>query len=72
MGEPLFNALGGDHRTGPWQRTGAVGEGGPGHLDDTCGGVLQPRRRAGSPWLMDCCDEEAGRKRQSSLTFDLQ
>ena len=31
--------------TGPWQRTGAVGEGGPAHPDDTHGGALQPRWR---------------------------
>ena len=27
MGEPLADPLGGDHSAGPWQRTGAVGEG---------------------------------------------
>ena len=43
MGEPPPDPLGGDHRTEPWQRTGAVGEGGPAHPDNTCGGVLQPR-----------------------------
>ena len=32
-----------DHRAGPWQRTVAVGEGGPAHPDDTLGGALQPR-----------------------------
>ena len=26
----------------------------------------------GSPWLLDRCDEEAGREKQSSSTFDLQ
>jgi len=26
----------------------------------------------GSPWLLDRCDEEAGREEQSSPTFDLQ
>ena len=67
--------LGGDHRTGPWQRTGIVGEGGLAHPDDTCGRALQPRWRTGftgSPWLLDRCDEEAGREEQSSPTFDLQ
>ena len=34
---------------GPWQRTGAVGEGGPAHPDDTLRGVLQPRWKTGSP-----------------------
>ena len=72
MGAPPSDPLGGDHHTGPWQRTGAVGEGGPAHPDDPCGGALQPRWRTGSPWLMDCCDEEAGREEQSSPTFDLQ
>ena len=33
--EPLPNPLGGDHSAGPWQRTGAVGEGGPVYPDDT-------------------------------------
>ena len=47
--------------TGPWQRTGVVGEGGLAHPDDTCGRALQLRWRTGSPWLLDCCDEEAGR-----------
>ena len=28
MGEPPPDPLGEDHRIGPWQRTGAVGEGG--------------------------------------------
>ena len=49
MGEPPSDPLGGDHHTGPWQKTGAVGEGGPAHPDDTCGGALQPRWRTGSP-----------------------
>ena len=57
---------------GPWQRTGAVGEGGPAHPDDTLRGALQPGWRAGSPCLLDLCDEEAGTKEQSSPTFDLQ
>ena len=54
-GEPPPDPLGGDHRTGPWQRTGAVGEGvavgegGPAHPDDILRGVLQPRWRTGSP-----------------------
>ena len=29
MGESPHDPLGGDHSAGPWQRTGAVGEGGP-------------------------------------------
>ena len=72
MGKPPPDPLGGDHHTEPWQRTGAVAEGGPAHPNDTCGGALQPRWRTGSPWLLDRCDEEAGREEQSSLTFDLQ
>jgi len=32
----------------------------------------QPRWRTGSAWLLDCCDEEAGREEQSSPIFDLQ
>jgi len=36
------------------------------------GGVLQPGWRTGSPWLLDRCDEEAGREEQSSPTFDLR
>ena len=35
MGEPPPDPLGGDHSAGPWQRTVAVGEGGPAHPDDT-------------------------------------
>ena len=58
--------------TGPGQRTGVVGEGGPAHPDDTCGGALQPRWRTGSPSLLDRCDEKAWREEQSSPTFDLQ
>ena len=50
--------------------TGAVGEGGPAYQDDTQGGMLQPRWRTGSPWLLDRCDE-AGREEQSSPTFNL-
>ena len=42
VGAPPPDPLGGDHRTGPWQRTGVVGEGGLTHPDDTCGRVLQP------------------------------
>ena len=29
VGEPPPNPLGGEHNTGPWWRTGIVGEGGP-------------------------------------------
>ena len=57
-----------DHGRG----TGVVGEGGLAHPGDTCGRALQPRWRTGSPWLLDRCDEEAGREEQSSPTFDLQ
>ena len=71
MGAPPPDPMGGDHRTGPWQRTGIV-EGGLAHTDDTCGRALQPRWRTGSPWLLDRCDEEAGREEQSSPTLDLQ
>ena len=60
------------HSAGPRQWTGNVAEGGTAHPDDTLGGVLQPGWRTGSPWLLDCCDEEAGREEQSSPTFDLQ
>ena len=35
MGESPSNRLGGDHSAGPWQRTRAVGEGGPAHPDYT-------------------------------------
>ena len=62
MGESPSDRLGGEHSAGPWQRTGAVAEGGPAHPDDTLRGVLQPGRRTGSAWLLDCCDEEAGRE----------
>ena len=72
MGEPPSDRLGGDHSAGPRQRTGTVGEGGPAHPDDTLRGALQPGWRTGSPWLLDRCDEEAGREEQSSPTFDLQ
>ena len=41
MGKPPPNPLGGDGSTGPQQRIGAVGEGGPGHPDDILGGALQ-------------------------------
>ena len=51
---------------------GAVGKGGPAHLDDTLRGAIQPNWRTGSPWLLDHCDEEAGREEQSSPTFDLE
>ena len=61
MGEPPLNPLGGDHSPGPQQRTGAVGEGGPAHPDDTLRVALQLERRTGSSWLLDHCDEEAGR-----------
>ena len=47
-------------------------KGGPAHPDDILRGTLQPRWRTGSPWLLDHCDEEAGREKQSSPTFDLQ
>ena len=36
-------------------------KGGPAHPDDTLGATLQPGWRTGSPWLLDRCDEEAGR-----------
>ena len=44
------------------ERTGAVGEGGPAHPDDTLRGGLQQRWRTGSSWLLDHCDEKAGRE----------
>ena len=72
VGEPLPNPLDGDHSTGLWQRTGAVGEGGAAHPDGTLRGVLQRRWRTGSPCLLDHCDEEARKKERSSPTIDLQ
>ena len=71
VGESPSNQLGGDHSAGPRQRTGIVAEGGPAHPDATLRGALQPGWRTGSPWLLDHCDEEAGREEQSSPTFDL-
>ena len=63
-------ALGGDSTAGPWQRTGAVGEKSPTHLDDALGGVPPPGWKAGSPWSLDCCDEKG---REGPLpTFGLQ
>ena len=44
------------------ERTGAVGEGGPAHPDDTLRGAHQQRWRTGSSWLLDHCDEKAGRE----------
>ena len=35
--------LGGDHSSGPWQRTGAVSEGCPAHADDTLKRMLETR-----------------------------
>ena len=69
MGELRPDPLGADHHTILWQRTGAVGEGDPVNPDEICRGVLQ---QTGSPWLLDLCDEETGRKKQSSpsLTFN--
>ena len=43
MGEQPPHPLGGDNSAGPRQRTGAVGEGGLAHPDDTLTGVLQLR-----------------------------
>ena len=34
VGEPPSGPLGGDYSAGPWQRTGAVGKGGPAHPGD--------------------------------------
>ena len=31
------------------------------HPDGTLRGELQPSWMIGSPWLLDCCDKEAGR-----------
>ena len=47
----------------PWQGTGAVGKKGPSHPDDTLRGALQPIWRTESPWMLDCCDEEAGKEK---------
>ena len=62
----------GYYLAGPWQRTGAVGVGGPAHPDEILRGPLQLRWRNGSPCLLDCCDEETGREEQSLPTFDPQ
>ena len=72
MGESPPDALGRDHSGGPWERTGAVGEGGPAHPDDNFREARQLRWRTGSPRMLDCCDENARREEQSSLTFDLE
>ena len=72
VGESPPDPLGGDHSAGPWQRTGAVGEGGPAHPDDTLRGALQLKWRTGNPWLLDHCDKKSGREEQSSLTIELQ
>ena len=71
-----------NHHSIDWEETtvldrgrghaGIVAEGGPAHPDDTLGGAFQPGWRTGSPWLLDRCDEEAGREEQSSPTFDLR
>jgi len=42
------------------------------HIGLFTGGALQSGWRTGSPWLLDHCDEEAGREEKSSLTFDLR
>ena len=55
----------GVHSAGPWQRTGAVGEGVLARPDDTFRGALQ-LRWTGSPWLLDQGREEE----QFSLTFN--
>ena len=47
VGEPPPDPLRGDHSAGPWQRTGAVGEGGPAHPGDTLRRALQPRWKTG-------------------------
>ena len=70
--ESPLDPPGGDHSAGQRQKTGAVGEGGSTHPDDTVRRALQPRWRTGSPQLLDYCDLEAGREEQSSPTFDLQ
>ena len=62
MGESPSDRLGGNHGTGPQQRTGIVAEGGTAHPDDTLRGALQPGWRTGSPWLLDHYDEEARRE----------
>ena len=45
MGESLSGPLGADHSAGPWWKTGAVGEGGSAHPDNTLRGVLLHFRR---------------------------
>ena len=45
---------------------------GPAYPDDNLRGAFQPEWRTGNPWLLDHCDEEAGKEEQSSPTFDLQ
>ena len=76
MGSPVSAVWENHHpidwqRTGPRQRTGAVGKGGHAYPDDTLREALQLGWRTGSPWQLDHYDEEAGREEQSSLTFDL-
>ena len=55
------SGLGEDHTAGPWQKTGAVGEGGPAHSDNSHGGALQLRWSTRSPWLLEHRNEETGR-----------
>ena len=40
---PPLDPVGGDFDAGSWQGVSTAGEGGPTHLDDTLGGVLQLR-----------------------------
>ena len=68
--EPPPDPLGGDHSAGPWERTGAVGEGGPAHSNDTLGGVLQPGWHPRSPWLLDW--RQGGRSSLHWLNSELQ
>ena len=63
MGESPSDRLGGDQSAGLRQRTGAVADGGSAHPDDTLASTEM------EDWLLDRCDEEAGREEQSSPTL---
>ena len=71
MGESPSDPLGGDHSAGSWQRTGAVGEGGPAHPDNT---LEECSNRDGGLEFPGCWT--AVMRKQggaiSSPTFDLQ
>ena len=79
--EKLVVAVHANHRPINWEETTILDHGrgqellaneAPHHPDDILRRALQMRWRTRNPWLLDHCDEEAWRKEQSSLTFDLQ